>query len=245
MLEQAPDQRPVLGLDADDTLWENEAQFYAAQSGFCELMLPWADRETANAALLASDRAAVARYGYGVKGFVLSMIRAAIQLSSGTVTATQIAQIMALGDEILDAPVELLPGVRKTLEELSIRYRLLVITKGDVRDQMAKITRSGLRELFWQVEVVSEKDETTYQTVLDRYDIDPAAFTMVGNSVVSDVLPVLAVGGKAIHIPHHTTWELEVADPSAIAGLEFPVINSITGVPELLADRHVRSHEVI
>ncbi len=245
MLEQVPSQRPVLGLDADDTLWENEARFYAAQSGFCELMLPWADRETTDAALLTNDRTAVARYGYGVKGFMLSMIRAAIQLTSGTVTATQIDQIMALGDEILDAPVELLPGVHETLEELSTRYRLLVITKGDVRDQTDKITRSGLTELFWQVEVVSEKDEATYQAVLDRYDIDPAAFTMVGNSVVSDVLPVLAIGGKAIHIPHHTTWELEVADPSAIAGLEFPVISGITEVPELLADRHAKPHETI
>ena len=245
MLEQVPSQRPVLGLDADDTLWENEARFYAAQSGFCELMLPWADRETADAALLASDRAAVARYGYGVKGFVLSMIRTSIQLTSGTITATQIAQIMALGDEILDAPVELLPGVRETLEELSTRYRLLVITKGDARDQMTKITRSGLAELFWQIEVVSEKDEATYRTVLDRYDLDPATFTMVGNSVVSDVLPVLAIGGKAIHVPHHTTWELELADPSAIADLEFPVINSITEVPALLADRHATPHKAI
>ncbi|MEE2768086.1 MAG: HAD family hydrolase [Actinomycetota bacterium] len=243
MLKQVPGQRPVLGLDADDTLWENEARFYEAQSGFCELMLPWADRETADAALLTSDRAAVARYGYGVKGFVLSMIRAAIQLSSGTVTATKIAQIMALGDRILDAPVELLPGVRETLEELSTKYRLLVITKGDVRDQMAKITRSDLVEFFWQVEVVSEKDEATYRAVLGRYDIDPVAFTMVGNSVVSDVLPVLAVGGEAIHVPHHTTWELEVADPSAVAGLEFPVIKSITEVPELLADRHVKARK--
>ena len=245
MLEQVPGQRPVLGLDADDTLWENEAWFNEAQSGFCELMLPWADRKTADAALLANARAAVARYGYGVKGFVLSMIRAAIQISSGSVTAAQITQIMELGDEVLDAPVELLPGVRETLEGLSTKYRLLVVTKGDVRDQMAKITRSGLAELFWRVEVVSEKDEATYQAVLERYDIDPAAFTMVGNSVVSDVLPVLAVGGKAIHIPHHTTWELEVADPSAMAGLEFPVINSITEVPGLLADRHVRPHEAI
>lgn len=235
MLRGAPIQLPVLGLDADDTLWENEALFEKAQSDFCELMHLWADPQIAGAALLTHERAAITRYGYGVKGFVLSMIRSAIELSDGTVTATQISQIMALGDTILDAPVKLLPGVAETLEKLSNRYRLLVVTKGDIRDQREKINRSGLAQLFWRIEVVSEKDETTYQALLDHIEIAPKTFTMIGNSVVSDILPVLALGGKAIHIPHHTTWELEVADPSSVAGIEFPVINSITEVPGLLS----------
>jgi len=236
MPDQTTDGRPVLGLDADDTLWENEARFAAAEGRFCDLTAPWADRERASVALLAADRVAVARYGYGVKGFVLSMIRTAVQLSDGAVSSSEITEIMALGDEILDAPIEVLPGVRDTLEKLAVDHNLLVVTKGDITDQMAKVDASGLADLFWQVEVVGEKDEATYRMVLARHGINPATFTMVGNSVVSDVLPVLALGGRAIHVPHHTTWELEVADPQALDGIEFPVLETITDVPALLAD---------
>ena len=236
MPDQTTAGRPVLGLDADDTLWENEARFAAAEHRFCDLMAAWADQQRASVALLAADRVAVARYGYGVKGFVLSMIRTAVQLSDGAVSSAEILAIMALGDENLDAPVELLPGVRNTLKKLMIDHSLLVVTKGDINDQMAKVYASGLADLFWQVEVVGEKDESTYRSVLARYGIDPTTFIMVGNSVVSDVLPVLALGGRAIHVPHHTTWELEVADPTAIGEIEFPVLDSIKGVPDLLAD---------
>ena len=236
MPDQTTDGRPVLGLDADDTLWENEARFAAAERRFCDLVAPWADHQHASSALLAADRVAVARYGYGVKGFVLSMIRTAVQLSDGAVSSGEITEIMALGDEILEAPLEVLPGVRDTLEKLIVDHNLLVVTKGDITDQMAKVAASGLAGLFWQVEVVGEKDEATYRAVLARYGIDPTTFTMVGNSVVSDVLPVLALGGRAIHVPHHTTWELEVADPQALDGIEFPVLETITDVPALLAD---------
>ena len=152
------------------------------------------------------DRGAVARYGYGVKGFVLSMIRTAVRLSDGEVSSSKITEIMTLGDEILDAPLEVLPGVRDTLEKLVVNHSLLMVTKGDITDQMAKVDASGLADLFWQVEVVGEKDETTYRAVLARHGIDPATFTMVGNSVVSDVLPVLALGGRAIHVPPPPTW---------------------------------------
>jgi len=236
MSDQTTNALPVIGLDADDTLWENEAWFATAEHRFCDLVAPWADHQRASVALLATDRKAVARYGYGVKGFVLSMIRTAIHLSDGAVSASEITTIMDLGDEVLDAPVELLPEVRDTLEKLVADYRLLVITKGDITDQMTKVDASGLADLFWEVEVVGEKNETTYRAVLARYGIDPLAFTMVGNSVVSDVLPVLALGGRAIHIPHHTTWELEVADTETIEKVDFPVLSTISGVPNLLAD---------
>ena len=236
MSDQTTNALPVIGLDADDTLWENEAWFATAEHRFCDLVAPWADHQRASVALLATDRKAVARYGYGVKGFVLSMIRTAVQLSDGAVSSGKIMEIMALGDEILDAPLEVLPGVRDTLEKLVVDHSLLLITKGDITDQMAKVNASGLAYLFWQVEVVGEKDESTYRTVLARHGIDPATFTMVGNSVVSDVLPVLALGGRAIHVPHHTTWELEVADPRVLDGIEFPVLDTIADVPALLAN---------
>tara|TARA_B100000686_G_C16575951_1_gene855507 strand:+ start:212 stop:916 length:705 start_codon:yes stop_codon:yes gene_type:complete len=224
----------ILGFDADDTLWENEARFSDAEKHFCELMSPWADQAFANKALLEANRTAVPQYGYGIKSFVLAMIRTAIDLSKEKITASTITEIMTIGDTILNSPVELLPKVKETLETLAVGYRLLVITKGDIKDQLAKVDQSGLANYFWEIEVVSEKNEDSYRSILNRYEIPPSSFTMIGNSIVSDVLPVLAIGGRAVHIPHHTTWELEIPNPESLSDVNFPVLQNISEIPELL-----------
>jgi len=226
---------PVLGLDADDTLWENEERFHEVERRFRDLMAPWADEPTTDAALLATEQANIARHGYGIKGFVLSMVLTAVEVSEGTIDARSLAGIVGWGHEMMAHPIELLDGVPEALDELGTSHRLLLITKGDLGDQLGKVRRSGLAERFWQVEVVPEKDPATYRDVLDRHGVDPAGFTMVGNSVKSDVLPVLAIGGRAIHVPHTTTWAFEEPDPDDLAGVDFPVVANLGEVSALLA----------
>ena len=225
----------VLGIDADDTLWENEAWFYKIQDRFFEMMSSWSDTQDTNAALLENERASIPQYGYGVTSFVRSMILTAIQISNNEIETKQISQIVSWGDELIEAPVDLLPGVEETLSELSNNHRLLLITKGDVIHQRAKVENSGLSDFFWNIEVVGEKDATVYEMLLNRYGISPEMFVMIGNSVNSDVLPVLNIGARAIHVPHHTTWELEVPDPKELEKVDFPIAQSISEVPGILS----------
>ena len=226
---------PVLGVDADDTLWENEERFHEVEQRFRDLMAPWSDGEATDAALLATERANIARHGYGIKGFALSMVLTAVEISDGTIDARSLAGIIGWGHEMLAHPIELLDGVPEALDTLGSTHRLLLITKGDLGDQLGKIERSGLADRFWRTEVVPEKDEHTYRGVLESHGIDPAEFTMVGNSVKSDVLPVLAIGGRAIHVPHTTTWVFEEPDPEELAGVDFPVVENLGQVAGLLA----------
>ena len=225
----------VLGIDADDTLWENEAWFYKIQDRFFEMMSSWSDTQDTNAALLENERASIPQYGYGVTSFVRSMILTAIQISNGEIETKQISQIVSWGDELIEAPVDLLPGVEETLSELSNNHRLLLITKGDVIHQRAKVENSGLSDFFWNIEVVGEKDSAVYAMLLNRYGISPEMFVMIGNSVSSDILPVLNIGARAIHVPHHTTWELEVPDPKELEKVDFPIAQSISEVPGILS----------
>jgi len=225
----------VLGIDADDTLWENEAWFYKIQDRFFEMMSSWSDTQDTNAALLENERASIPQYGYGVTSFVRSMILTAIQISNNEIEAKQISQIVSWGDELIEAPVDLLPGVEETLSELSNNHRLLLITKGDVIHQRAKVENSGLTDFFWNIEVVGEKDAAVYEMLLNRYEVSPEMFVMIGNSINSDILPVLNIGAKAIHVPHHTTWELEVPDPKELEKVDFPIAQSISEVPGILS----------
>ena len=225
----------VLGIDADDTLWENEAWFYKIQDRFFEMMSSWSDTQDTNAALLENERASIPQYGYGVTSFVRSMILTAIQISNNEIETKQITQIVSWGDELIEAPVDLLPGVEETLSELSNNHHLLLITKGDVLHQRAKVENSGLSDFFWNIEVVGEKDSAVYEMLLNRYGISPEMFVMIGNSVSSDILPVLNIGAKAIHVPHHTTWELEVPDPKELEKVDFPIAQSISEVPGILS----------
>ena len=224
----------MLGLDADDTLWENEERFHEVEARFRDLVSTWADGETADAALLATERANIARHGYGIKGFVLSMELTAIELSGGDVAAADLGRIIGWGHEMMAHPIELLDGVAETLEILVATHRLLVITKGDLGDQLGKVERCGLDHLFWNVDVVPEKDPDAYRRGLAGHGIDPAGFTMVGNSVKSDILPVLAIGGQAVHVPHTTTWVFEEPDPDEVAAVDFPVLPSFRDLPALL-----------
>ena len=225
----------VLGIDADDTLWENEAWFYKIQDRFFELMSPWSEAHETNSILLQNERVSIPKYGYGVTSFVKSMITTAIQISDGEIETKEIVQIISWGDELIDAPIELLPDVEETLSDLSDSYYLLLVTKGDVLHQRAKIKKSGLTDFFWNIEVVGEKDPEIYEMLLNRYGIKPEMFVMIGNSVSSDVLPVLNIGAKAIHVPHHTTWELEIPDSKELENVSFPVAQSISEVPKILS----------
>jgi putative hydrolase of the HAD superfamily len=203
----------AIAFDGDDTLWHNESLFSMTQERFRALLADAVASEELDARLLATERENVAVYGYGVKGFTLSMIETAIEVTNGNVDAGTIYRILSFAKDQLSHPVELLPGVEPTIEALSGRYRLLLITKGDLFDQESKIARSGLAGRFDVIEVVADKNPEVYARVLRRNAIEPAQFLMIGNSVRSDVLPVLALGGQAAYVPYHLTWELEVADP--------------------------------
>lgn len=227
---------PVLGLDADDTLWENQVGFAAVEDNFCGLVAPWVEAEAARVALLDTGRGYIRHHGYGVNSFTLSMVETGIQLSAGSITADELGLILSWGHDLIDSPVELLPEVADTLAELADTHRLLLITKGNPTDQLKKVTDSGLAGHLWQVEVVPEKDPTNYATVLERHGVDPTRFLMVGNSVRYDVLPVLAIGGRAVHVPHGLTSALEEADCSELDGFDVPVLDRLADLPGLLAD---------
>jgi len=210
---EAPAGRPVVvGLDADDTLWDNESHFAEAEERFRTLADQWVTRDHADDRLIEIERANVALYGYGVKSFVLSMIEAAIQLSGGTVTNDEVTAIIGWGKQLLSVEPPLLAGVADTVAALTKTCRVLIITKGDLHHQGMRLQASGLDQIVEGVEIVAEKDPETYRRVLARHGVDPAEFVMVGNSVKSDVLPVRELGASAIHIPFHTTWALEQVD---------------------------------
>jgi putative hydrolase of the HAD superfamily len=227
----------VIALDGDDTLWHSETVFVDAQARFRDLLAPYvADVGTAelDARLLEVERRNLPIFGYGVKGFLLSLVETAIEITDGSVRGADIQAVLDLGKAMMDHPVELLDGVEEVVDELAGEHRLMVITKGDLIHQETKVARSGLAERMWAIEIVAEKDEATYRRVLDRHRIDPASFLMVGNSVRSDVLPVVALGGHAAHVPYDVTWELEQAD-SDLAALGVPVLQSLRQLPDLVS----------
>ena len=224
----------VVALDGDDTLWHSENQFVMTQDRFKALLEGHADPDELDARLMAHERENLQVFGYGVKGFTLSMIETAIEVTDGRIDTSVIQDIITGAKEMLQHPVELLDGVAETVAALVKDYRVMIITKGDLFHQESKVARSGLAEDMWQVEIVAEKDEPTYQRIFDRYGIDPATFVMVGNSVKSDILPVLALGGRAVHIEYELTWEMELADADkSHAG--YAELDTIRDLPALLA----------
>ena len=200
----------TIGFDGDDTLWHNESLFALSQDRFYELLRPYTDGTVTAERLFATEMSNLRLFGYGVKSFMLAMIETAIEVSAGRVTAAEIQTILDIGKGLLDHPVELLEGVREAIAALDGSYELLLITKGDLFHQESRIAGSGLGEFFDGIEIVSEKNPATYERILQRRGILPAEFMMVGNSVKSDVLPVLALGAQAVHIPYHITWQHEV-----------------------------------
>ncbi len=220
----------TLGFDADDTLWHNEINFERMHESYRALLAQYHDAATVDAALLAMERRNVPLYGYGVKGFTLSAIETAIHLTDGKISAAEVQRLIELGRALMDYPVEILEGVSETVALLAEQHPLMLITKGDLRDQERKVAKSGLGKLFRAIEIVSEKDEAAYATILRRHGIAAEKFLMVGNSVKSDILPVLDLGGAGVHIPYHITWALEHATaPTGAEGRFF----SIAKMPEL------------
>ncbi len=224
--------RRILAFDADDTLWHNEGHYAETQEAFRALLRPFHDDAWIDARLHDTELRNLHHYGYGIKGFTLSMIETALELTEDRLDGVGIRRVVELGKAMLDKPVEPLPGVAEVLGELAGSYELMVITKGDLFDQETKLVKSGLGAHFSRVEIVSEKDEAAYAAILERHGIPPAGFTMVGNSVKSDILPVLALGARAIHIPYHLTWAHEVV-ASPVEPI-FPVLESIRELPALL-----------
>ena len=202
----------VIGFDADDTLWHNESIFTMTQEKFRE-MLSSHGPEVVDQTLSSTQINNLEIFGYGIKGFILSMIETSIELTDGEIQGNEIQQILDFGREMLAAPIELLPDVQEVIDELSKKYRLLLITKGDLIDQETKIARSGLADYFTGVEIVSDKNSETYEKILSRHDIAASRFMMIGNSMRSDIVPVVQIGGHAVHIPYDTTWDHEQKHP--------------------------------
>ena len=213
MSDRRIDEFDVIAFDADDTLWKSEDSFHHAEQRFIELVGPHAPEGIdVYDALRAAEKSDLSVLGYGVKAFSLSMVRAAITVTDGTIPTAVIGDLVELGREMLTEPVHLLPHVPEVLARVGIERRLVMITKGDLVHQTRKVTTSGIEHHFADIEIVLEKDPEVYARILGRLDVAPERFCMVGNSVRSDVLPVMALGGHAVHIPYHLTWELERVD---------------------------------
>jgi len=203
----------TIGFDADDTLWVNETYFRDAEAAFAELLEPYETKNTIDQELFKMEMRNLELYGYGIKGFMLSMIESALELSNGRVPQETIGRILTLGKQMISHELELLDGVQEVLKALSEKYRLLVLTKGDLLDQERKLEKSGLIDYFHHVEVLSDKKEINYSRLLEHLEIQVGEFLMVGNSLKSDVLPILNIGARAVHVPFHTTWAHEEVHP--------------------------------
>ncbi len=202
----------TIAFDADDTLWVNEPFFREAEHQFCELLGDYLSADAVDAALFATEIGNLPLYGYGVKAFTLSMVETIVAVTGATAPLGLVHRALEIGKAMLEKPVELLDGVAATLERLSPRYRLVLATKGDLLDQERKLEKSGLGRHFHHIEVMSDKRMANYRRLIGHLDCRPDEFLMVGNSVKSDILPVLELGGYALHVPFHTTWAHEVAD---------------------------------
>ncbi|MEO6995681.1 MAG: HAD family hydrolase [Lacunisphaera sp.] len=212
----------TIGFDADDTLWHNEVIFEQTHERYRELLAAYHDAATVNRKLFETEMRNLELYGYGIKGFTLSAIETAIELTGGKIGTAEIRQLIEVGRDMIAHPVDLLEDVGEVLRLVAVHYRLVLITKGDLRDQERKLAKSGLAAHFNHIEILSEKNAGAYQRVLARHRIDPAKFLMVGNSLKSDIIPVIELGGAGVHIPYHLTWAAEhAAQPEACAGRLF------------------------
>ena len=224
----------IIGFDADDTLWHNESIFDLAQQRYRALLAKYHPAAEVDRVLFQTEMRNLPAYGYGVKGFMLSSVETAIELTKGAISAQEIREIIALGQEMLAHPVELLPGVAEIVPALARDYRLLLITKGELHHQERKIAASGLAPHFQAMEILSEKDGVTYERVLRRHGVALEEFVMVGNSLKSDILPVLELGGAGVHIPYHITWQHEHVEETPHAHARFRRVKHLAEVPPLL-----------
>jgi putative hydrolase of the HAD superfamily len=226
----------TIGFDADDTLWHNESIFEDAHRQYCELLARWHDAATVERTLFATEMHNVELFGYGIKSHALSSIETAIALTAGAISAEEIRAILDLAKRMLEHPVELLDGAAEVVPLLAQGFRLVLITKGDLRDQERKVRKSGLERHFEQIEIISEKDTAIYRRLLSRHGVAPAEFLMVGNSLKSDVLPVLDLGARAVYVPYRITWQAERAEPpnGAAAAERFFQLASLRELPALV-----------
>ncbi|WP_345948233.1 HAD family hydrolase [Mucilaginibacter sp. PAMB04274] len=220
----------VIAFDADDTLWVNEPYFRRTEEKFCTLFSEFLSPHDIERELLKIEIGNLGLYGYGIKGFMLSMIETALKVTDGRMNADAIEKILNLGKELLNEPIELLEGVEQVLQSLQGRYKLVVATKGDLLDQERKLKKSNLTQYFHHIEVMSEKDDASYQKLVKHLDIQPQELLMVGNSLKSDILPVLNIGGYAIHVPYHITWVHEMVESQ----VEHENFKSVTHIQEIL-----------
>ena len=223
----------VIAFDADDTLFVNEPYFQETEQKFCALMSDYLSEQGLSQELFKTEVDNLHLYGYGIKGYTLSMIEAAMKISNNTLSVEAIERIIVFGKELLQRPIELLDGVEETLKSLHGNYKLVVATKGDLKDQRRKLHDSGLGAYFHHIEVMSDKQEKDYSDLLNRLEIKPKEFFMIGNSLKSDVLPVLGIGGYAVHVPYHTTWEHEKIN-HIVNHPNFRTVEKISDVLEIL-----------
>jgi putative hydrolase of the HAD superfamily len=224
----------IIAFDADDTLWHNERMYADAEAAYVELISKYYDRDTISERLFETEMRNMHTLGYGVKAFTLSMIETAIQLSQGRISADEIGEILNYCKVILGSPVELFPHVAETVPLLAKKYPLMLITKGDLLDQESKLARSGLAECFRYVEIISDKNTASYKRIFERYNIVPERFLMIGNSLKSDILPVLELGAHAVHIPFEILWLHEVAEAPAAAHPGYYTLAHMGELPALL-----------
>lgn len=220
----------VIAFDADDTLWVNEPYFQETEQKFCALLEDYLPHHTVSQELFKIEMQNLALYGYGVKGFMLSMVESALRISENKLPVALIGKILDYGKELLDKPIELLDGIEEVLQVLKGHYRLVVATKGDLLDQERKLRKSGLEAYFHHIEIMSDKQEREYAKLIRHLDIAPNEFMMIGNSLKSDILPVLALGGHGIHIPYHTTWAHEKIEHN----VEHENFNQVQSLRELI-----------
>lgn len=223
----------VVAFDADDTLWHNESYFQEVEHKFCALLEEYLPQHTVERELLKTEINNISLYGYGIKAFMLSMIETAIRISDSTIRVTVIERIIELGKEMLDKPIDKLEGVDEVLPALKGKYRLVVATKGDLLDQERKLKKSGLEHYFHHTEIMSEKAEADYVKLIKHLDIRPAEFLMIGNSLKSDVLPVISIGGHGFHVPYHITWGHEKIEKT-IEDANFREFKKLTEILEFL-----------
>ncbi|MFH4969124.1 HAD family hydrolase [Gaetbulibacter sp. M240] len=226
----------VIGFDADDTLWVNETYFREAEAMFCELLSAYETANKIDQELFKNEIDNLPLYGYGIKAFVLSMVETALELSNNSISNEAIQKILDIGKEMLDKPVELLDGVETVLKTLSQKYRLILATKGDLLDQERKLEKSGLTKYFHHIEVLSDKKEANYAKLLNHLDIEPKAFLMIGNSLKSDILPLVNLEAHAIHVPFHTTWAHEEVKASETNGKQYITVSSLLDVLPLFKE---------
>jgi len=226
-------QIKVIGFDADDTLWENEPYYRETEDKFCELLKEYLPKDKINQELFDTEIKNLELYGYGIKAFTLSLVETAIRISGAKVPASKIKTIIELGKEQLNKPNQLLDGVGDVLEALKGNYKLIVATKGDLLDQEKKLKKSNLLKYFHHIEIMSDKGMDNYKDLIKHLDIEPHELLMVGNSLKSDIVPILELGGYGVYIPFHVTWQHEYHDEEEIKNDRFYKVNSIKEFLEL------------